>query len=184
MTPGKLIAWIFLIAAFVAAAAETAAHAIQGTVGLMSAHELLYTLAPGKYIIAQGWIEDHLGRALWDPALRTVLIMPAWALFLVPGIALIWLFRVRPDPFERHGEDAPHSTYEDVVAAAEEANGEARDDTPSKYAGYALYDPTDLPAEDEGGDGWVVDADDADLAEEPPHGSAERRPSKRASKSG
>lgn len=145
---GKLIAWVLLIAAFFSAAAEIAAQALTGTFGYMSAHDVLYTLIPGKYIVFQGWIEDHVSPTLWNPVLRTVLSLPAWSLFAVPGLALAWACRTRHTP-DDETDDRAYTTYEDIVAAAEEADEEAGEYQPSKYADHAEYDPTRADLEDE-----------------------------------
>ncbi len=81
---------VLLAAAFVAAAAEVAAHASLGIgAGLVSAHELWYALRPGSLIVFQIHVEN-LHPALWDPVLRAVLALPAWLLLGVPGGALLW----------------------------------------------------------------------------------------------
>ena len=123
MRLGKLIAKALLMAAFLAAMLEVAGRVITGTMDYMSAHDLLYTFVPGKYIVFQSWIEDHISRALWDPVLRTVLSLPAWALFGIPGVALAWACRTRHADEEEHGDAG--TTYEDIVAAAKEAPVEA-----------------------------------------------------------
>ena len=158
MRLGKLIAKALLMAAFLAAMLEVAGRVITGTMDYMSAHDLLYTFVPGKYIVFQSWIEDHISRALWDPVLRTVLSLPAWALFGIPGVALAWACRTRHADEEEHGDAG--TTYEDIVAAAKEADEEAGEYLPSKYAEHAEYDPTKVePENDEDVEALIRDAE-------------------------
>ena len=68
------------------AALETAAHGYPGAdLGLVvSAQDLWYTLRPKSLLIFEIRVE-RLAPWLWDPVLKTILMLPAWAIFGVPG---------------------------------------------------------------------------------------------------
>ena len=57
--------------------------------------ELAFKLFPQSFPILQPAIERHISPALWDPWVLTLLLWPAWAVFLVPGAVLLVLFRRR-----------------------------------------------------------------------------------------
>ncbi len=82
----------FLVIAFASASAEPFLVMI-GRGGLMtSTYDLWYALAPRSLVLSQIRIERAFP-ILWDPVLRTLLMVPAWLLFGVPGGALAWLCR-------------------------------------------------------------------------------------------
>jgi hypothetical protein len=104
-----VIGWVFLAAAFVAAAFETMAFMVSGTGGLMlSAFDLWYTYWPGNLVVTQVIIERDFHPFLWDPVLLTALQLPAWGILGAPGMALIWSCRPRraSDPEEELDEEA------------------------------------------------------------------------------
>ncbi len=96
MTPRKVlfyIGWVLLLAAFFAGAAEALVHADPSRPwGLVSAHDLWYTLWPGNLVIAEIRIEK-LSPALWEGVVRPLLEWPAWVLSGLPGGALAWFCR-------------------------------------------------------------------------------------------
>jgi hypothetical protein len=143
---GRGIAWLMLAAAFAAAAAETAGRAVVGDVGYMSAHDLLYALIPAKLILFQAWVEDELGAQVWTQGLRPLLALPGWAIFVIPGLVLAWTCRTRTE--DDADADAHRATYEDIVAAAREADQEEAAAMPSRYRDHRDFDPGRAPEED------------------------------------
>jgi hypothetical protein len=74
------------------------------------------------------------------------LSLPGWLILGLPGIFLVWKFQ-KYSPDTR--EDVLISSYDDIVAAAEEFNEHADDITdliPSKYGTMDDFDPTSDPA--------------------------------------
>ena len=88
------LGWALMLLAFAAASAETLPRALPGVRGMyISAYDLWYAAAPGNLVVAQIRIEKFLHPWLWDPVIVTVLVLPAWALFGLPGVALAWFCR-------------------------------------------------------------------------------------------
>ncbi len=88
-----LLGWVLMLAAFVAAAAESVARVAPGESGMiMSAATLWRAVAPASYLIFElraGALFPHL----WNPVMTAVLSVPAWGLLGVPGIMLAWVCR-------------------------------------------------------------------------------------------
>lgn len=148
MHPMRLMGWGLLAAAFFAAAMETAAQSMTGSWGTMSARSVLAVMFPYLFEAFRDGIDATLAPWVWDYVVSPVLILPGWFLLTVPGVLLIWHFRPPADPNDG-GQDAfPETTYEDIVAAAREAD---EDDIgiPSKYRDLDEYDPTRQPAIDD-----------------------------------
>ncbi len=82
---------ILIAMGLLAAAVETGAHGLPGAGRgfFMSAFDLWYTMRPKSLLLFEIRIE-RLVPWLWDPVLTTVLKLPAWAIFGVPGGAIVW----------------------------------------------------------------------------------------------
>src|SRR5262245_32295444 len=126
----RLLGWGLLGAAFLAASLETAAQSMTGTWGMMSAREVFALMAPDLFDAFRDGVDEYLAPAVWDYALLPLMILPGWLLLAVPGGVLVWLGQPTPDPDSI--DSFPQATYEEIVAAAKEAD---EDDVgiPSKY---------------------------------------------------
>ena len=91
-----------MLVAFASAAAETI---VSGPGLIFSAHDLWYAVSAKHFTISQIRIE-RLSPNLWNPMLTTVLSVPAWFLFGVPGCWLAWYCRpgrvLTPEEEEEH----------------------------------------------------------------------------------
>lgn len=102
--------WGLLIVAFLITAADPYLTTL-GAGGMWSpTYDVWYAYSPGSMIITQIRIEKF-SPALWDPAIVTVLQLPGWILFGLPGVALVWFFRPNKtmspevrEEYERHKE--------------------------------------------------------------------------------
>ena len=65
--------------------------------------ELWRDLHFGSLQLAQAVVQRYLHPALWDPAIVWVLLLPAWLVFAVPGLALSILCRKRRRRFHATG---------------------------------------------------------------------------------
>ena len=84
------LGWVFLLLAFAGAAAEVLPRTLPGGGGVfISTHELWYAAWPGSYVVTQIQVE-RISPALWEVLRASVLALPAWMLFGVPGGALVW----------------------------------------------------------------------------------------------
>jgi hypothetical protein len=137
----RITGWCLLVMTFVFTAAEAVVHGILSEYGIVAASKVLEVLAPDTLTEMKAAITENISPIAWDPFMLTLLQLPGWILLGGPGVFLVWYFRDRtPGDFEMP-EDYPHTTYEDILAAAEEAD---YDDIglPSKYRDLADYDPT------------------------------------------
>ncbi|MCP5367466.1 MAG: hypothetical protein H6907_01145 [Hyphomicrobiales bacterium] len=121
------IGMVLLALAFLAAAAEAYVHALpDGPAGwLVPAAELWAILSPDSLRAAARWTWANLHPWAWDPALVTVLRLPAWLVLGLPGLLLAWAGR-RP----RDGEYLQAESvflYDELARAA---RAEARNPTP------------------------------------------------------
>ncbi|MDX9861143.1 MAG: hypothetical protein RBS99_09515 [Rhodospirillales bacterium] len=121
------IGWLLLFAAALGAAAETAARLGPHAGGfLLTAYDVWYALAPGSLVVSKIRIEALLGPWAWDPLTTSVLAVPLWALFGLPGGLMLWLSRHRLGPrdaAEQQEEDALF-LYDSLVDRAKEEERE------------------------------------------------------------
>ncbi|MEE2745265.1 MAG: hypothetical protein VX617_00130 [Pseudomonadota bacterium] len=146
---GRKVGLLLIVIAFVAAAADKAARGLSGETtffGIMSASTVLDVLAPNfmsNFAIA---IEEHLHPIIWDPLILGILAFPGWLLAGLPGIVLMWKCRQLPVGGEATKEELAYNTYEDVLAAAEEADSHNPGED-IKYKTLKDYDPLDPPSD-------------------------------------
>ncbi len=132
----KILGWVLIAAALLFAAAETAAQAVSGEFGIMGAGRVVEILMPNVF--------DAVG----TPLGLILFKLPGWLLCGVPGVILALRFRALPLGGEEADDEIIHTTYEDIVAAAEEAD-EWISNRPSKYSNLEEYDPTNPLLEDD-----------------------------------
>ena len=155
----RITGWCLLIMAFVFTAAEAVVHGMLGEYGVVASSRVLEVLAPDSLADMKAAIAENISPIVWDPFMLSLLQLPGWILLGGPGVFLVWYFRDHtPSDFEMP-DDYPHTTYEDIAAAAEEAD---YDDIglPSKYRDLADYDPTGQI--DDSAPGYLTDAARAD----------------------
>jgi hypothetical protein len=168
MKIGMITGFALLICAFVAAAAEMAAQARMGSFGFISAYNTVYALYPGKLILAEIMVEKYAHPLVWDIMVRTILVLPGWMILGVPGALIAW--RSRPDygkVYDDEDDDRmPYTSYEDIIAAAEEIEIDDIADSGSKYTEYEDYDPAGVTAIDSL-DGYMDEWDPARPEDDP-----------------
>ena len=138
---------LLLLGAFVFAAAGNAARGLSGepgVFGILEAKQVLETLAPTFLPSIANFIKNYLHPLIWDPFLLGILTFPGWFLIGLPGATLVWKYRQIPVGGEATKEELAYNTYEDVLAAAKEAELENSEE-PSKYKPLQEYDPLDPP---------------------------------------
>ncbi|MFC4271394.1 hypothetical protein GQF03_18490 [Sneathiella chungangensis] len=105
MIIGRLISWALIGAAFVVLGHDLLQYLNSETWHSILAGELWFRLNPEGLNLVQAVIQRYVWPALWDPVIVTLLLWPAWLVFLVPGIVLLLLFRKRRKA-ERRGYSA------------------------------------------------------------------------------
>ena len=143
MKYGRNFGLLLLIGAFVFAAAGNAARGVSGEssfLGIVGAARVLEILAPEFLSNISNLIKNHLHPFIWDPLLLGILALPGWLILGFPGAVLLWKYRKIPIGGEATNEELAYNTYEDVLAAAEEADFENPLE-PSRYKDLQEYDP-------------------------------------------
>ncbi len=155
------LGWMFLVLAFAAAAAEAIPRTMPGNYGsIISAYELWYAAAPGNLVVAQIQVEK-ISPVLWDPVLVGILALPAWFLFALPGVILVWFCRPNREMSEADRQDLAKQEeslllYDQLAREAKEAGYDDNDDRTPDHEGHVLIDS-------EGG--AYPDPEDAELSD-------------------
>jgi hypothetical protein len=89
----RLLGWLLVGAALLCAGSEVVASLQAGGWMPTAAGELWFRLDPFSLNLAQAVVQRYVTPWLWDPAIVTVLLAPAWAVFATPGLLLVWLVR-------------------------------------------------------------------------------------------
>ena len=149
MVVGRCIGWVLVVMALGFAIAEISALGLSGQYGIMSAYSVLHTLMPGELIVTRIVISKVLHPTIWDPFIKSLLWLPGWLLLGFPGIIFMWKFRDRSSEISSD-EKAVDSSYEDIVAAAEEFDKIVENEIfpESNYGAMDEFEPPKLDAED------------------------------------
>ena len=134
---------LLLVGAFVFAAAGNAARGLSGEAGffgMLGTKQVLEILVPTFLPPIANFIQNYLHPLIWDPFLLGILAFPGWFLIGLPGAILVWKYRQIPVGGEATKEELAYNTYEDVLAAAKEAELENPEE-PSRYKPLQEYDP-------------------------------------------
>ena len=141
---------VLLVLAFAGAAAEVIPRSLPGGAAdggwFVSAYEIWFAAWPGSLVVSQIRVEK-LSPALWDPVIVTLLSLPAWVLFGVPGGFLTWFCQPHKEMTAEQGEDLrkheePLFLFDKLAREASEAGfgGDEDDQAPS----HGDYDGIDV----------------------------------------
>ena len=83
-----MLGWLLLVGALVVGARDINRYVETESYEPLVGGELWYDLHAPSLNLAQAVIERYVLVALWDPLILTILQIPAWVLFAVPGILL------------------------------------------------------------------------------------------------
>ncbi|MBM3486577.1 MAG: hypothetical protein FJX67_08080 [Alphaproteobacteria bacterium] len=95
MIIGRTIGWIFLLLAVAAGMFEVASAAMAWEYRFVALGELWYRLDATSLNGLQAGIQRYLAPWLWDNVVAPILFVPAWLVFLVPGVLFLILCRRR-----------------------------------------------------------------------------------------
>ncbi|MEX1037007.1 MAG: hypothetical protein WDZ54_13735 [Sneathiella sp.] len=95
MIIGRIIGWILIGSAFLVLGHDILKYLNTEAWHSILLGELWYNLNPQGLNLTQAIVQRYLTPILWDPVILTVLLWPAWAVFLLPGVVLLLLFRKR-----------------------------------------------------------------------------------------
>jgi hypothetical protein len=88
------LALLFLLLALLAFGYELLLVAEGASYRALAAGELWFRLHPSSLNITQAVIQRYVFPGLWDPVAITLLQWPAWAIFGLPGLILLALWRL------------------------------------------------------------------------------------------
>lgn len=91
----RLIGVLLIAAAAGALAWEIYLLARTGNFGLSAWGELWFVAHAPSLNLYQAVVERYISPLLWDKVLAPLLFIPAVLVFLVPGVVLVWLPRIR-----------------------------------------------------------------------------------------
>ncbi len=95
MIVGRLIGWLFIIAALVAEGHDLWGLWDTGHYQVSALGQLWAEVNRNSLLLLQPAIQRHVAVWLWDWVIFPVLEFPAVLTLAVPGILLVWLFRRR-----------------------------------------------------------------------------------------
>ena len=95
MIVGRILGWLFVLAAVAAAARDLVAWFDTGDFAPMPLGQLWFDLDNSSLNLVQAVTQRYLFPELWDPVIVSILLLPAWLVFAVPAIVLLVLFRRR-----------------------------------------------------------------------------------------
>ncbi|WP_339713408.1 hypothetical protein [uncultured Sneathiella sp.] len=95
MIIGRLIGWILVGCAFLVLGHDILQYLNTEAWHSILLGELWYNLNPQGLNLTQAIVQRYLTPVLWDPVILTVLLWPAWLVFLAPGVVFLLLCRKR-----------------------------------------------------------------------------------------
>ena len=101
MIVGRLIGWLFIIAALVAAGHDLWGLWDTGHFQISAVGQLWAEVHRGSLLLLEPAITRHVSVWLWQWVVFPILLAPAALTLVVPGILLVWLCR-RRDRRRRH----------------------------------------------------------------------------------
>jgi len=142
--------------AFVAAAAETASHAMPGAGRgfIVSARDLWYTFWPASLAVFEIRVTRNIGAWAWDPVLLTILSLPGWAIAGIPGGFLVWRFNPRRG---QTGDDELRAVV-DSFELFEELNKRAKAEQAAENRSHEEHGLRDILPDDLAGKDIAPDA--------------------------
>ncbi|MFI4987473.1 MAG: hypothetical protein ACHQF3_08520 [Alphaproteobacteria bacterium] len=90
-----IIGWLLILGAVLVFLGETYEWLDTGDYHVTATGELWFHLSPGSLNLLQAGVQRHITPLLWDDLLRPFLLLPAWLVLGVPGIAILVLRRRR-----------------------------------------------------------------------------------------
>lgn len=91
----RAIGWLLVLAALAAVGRDGFAWLDTGVWNSVPFGQVWFDLHKDSLLLVQPALERHVAPFLWDPVMTTILEAPAWVVFLVPGVILLLLGRLR-----------------------------------------------------------------------------------------
>ncbi|MZR30032.1 hypothetical protein [Sneathiella litorea] len=95
MIIGRIFGWILIGSAFLVVGHDLLQYLNNMVWHSILLGELWFIVNPEGLNLMQAIVQRYISPTLWDPFILSLLLWPAWMVFLVPGITLAILFRKR-----------------------------------------------------------------------------------------
>jgi hypothetical protein len=95
MLVGRLIGWVFLLAALVVLGRDLIAWYDTGVLSPIVLGQLWFDLDRGSLNLAQAVVQRYVAAWLWDPVITALLLLWAVPVLALPGLALIYFCQQR-----------------------------------------------------------------------------------------
>lgn len=99
MIVGRIVAWILIAIGLILAGGELITSLQAGEWAPQLLGQLWFELDSESLNLTQAITQRYLLPELWDPVIVTILLWPAWVIFLVPGFILLLIFRKRSNRY-------------------------------------------------------------------------------------
>lgn len=99
MIVGRVLGWIIFAISLLLLGAEIVTSLQAGEWAPQLLGQLWFEFDSGSLNLVQAIVQRFLHPVLWDPMILTLLLWPAWTIFMAPGLLLIILFRKRDNPY-------------------------------------------------------------------------------------
>ncbi len=96
---GRLVGWVLVIIALLLGGGELVSSLQAGEWAPQLLGQLWFEFDSESLNLTQAIVQRYLLPVLWDPVIVTILLWPAWLVFIVPGLLLVLLFRKRNNPY-------------------------------------------------------------------------------------
>ncbi len=95
MVVGRVLGWLLIVLAVAMAGHEGISSLDAGAYDKLAFGELWAKIDIASLNLIQAGIQRHLWPWLWDVVILNIILLPAWVVLGVPGIALALAFRKR-----------------------------------------------------------------------------------------
>jgi hypothetical protein len=95
MVVGRVVGWLLIVLAVAMAGHEGVTSLDAGAYDKLAFGELWAKIDIASLNLIQAGIQRHLWPWLWDVVILNIILLPAWVVLGVPGIALALAFRKR-----------------------------------------------------------------------------------------
>jgi len=90
---GRIVGWLLLFLAVFSFAYEIVNWWETDQYQVVALGQMIFDYWPGLLPNLQAGVQRYLHPTIWDPGIQTILLLPGWLVFGVPGLILVLLLR-------------------------------------------------------------------------------------------
>lgn len=87
----RAVAWLLILAAVAVTVRDGLAWLDTGAWESVPFGQVWFDLHKDSLLLIQPALERHVSPFLWDPVMTSILVAPAWLVFVLPGVVLLAL---------------------------------------------------------------------------------------------